>query len=303
MRRRFRFALSLVLASLAASLPARVEAQGFFQNLFGGGGSPPPNHAPRPALHPSMPSPYGYRAPLYVPSRPRENSIEDSNHQGERAGRYRTMCVRMCDGYYWPVSFATTRSSVYRDANYCRASCGEEARLFFHSAKDGDTSEMVDLTGRAYSKLPVAYRYRKTVVEGCKCKPDPWAQSELDRHHRYALNETAEMRWRKDRASAEREVAAKEDNAEKAARPGPDVPPPEPEAPDPAEAQRREIGRPIAEAQPRPRGNRPVRGEARANSIRQTGQPPAAVKSAAPAGHSAPYGLGAGGKKSSWPGD
>ena len=38
---------------------------------------------------------------------------------------------------------------------------------------------MVDLTGRAYTKLPTAFRYRKALSETCKCKPDPWAQSEL----------------------------------------------------------------------------------------------------------------------------
>lgn len=64
--------------------------------------------------------------------------------------------------------------------------------MFFHASRDGDTRDMVDVTGRAYSKLPTAFLYRKSTIEGCKCKPEPWAQSELDRHRLYALTEASE---------------------------------------------------------------------------------------------------------------
>ena len=56
---------------------------------------------------------------------------------------------------------------------------------------------MVDVSGRPYTRLASAFLYRKTTVDNCKCKPNPWAQSEIDRHRLYALNETdAERRKR-----------------------------------------------------------------------------------------------------------
>ena len=186
-----RLAIAVLALHLCAGGASQALAQGFFQNLFGGGGQPSGYYPQSPV----PPSPYGYRAPLHIPqhrSIERERRHDDGEHRG---GRYRTLCVRMCDGYYWPVSFQTNRSSFYRDANICRASCGEEAKLFFHSSKEADVTNMVDVTGRAYTKLATAYLYRKRQVEGCKCKPDPWSVSEISRHRMYAF-EAEQKRWR-----------------------------------------------------------------------------------------------------------
>ena len=37
---------------------------------------------------------------------------------------YRTVCVRMCDGYYFPVSFSVTPDRFERDRQSCENSCG-----------------------------------------------------------------------------------------------------------------------------------------------------------------------------------
>jgi hypothetical protein len=63
--------------------------------------------------------------------------------------------------------------------------CSVEARLFYHSSRDGSADTMVDLTGMAYSTLPNAFRYRKTLVQGCRCRPQPWSEVELKRHRAY----------------------------------------------------------------------------------------------------------------------
>jgi hypothetical protein len=44
---------------------------------------------------------------------------------------------------------------------------------------------MVDLTGRAYSSFPNAFKYRKTLVPGCRCRPQPWSEAERRRHRSY----------------------------------------------------------------------------------------------------------------------
>ena len=103
----------------------------------------------------------------------------------------RTVCVRLCDGYYWPISYSAPRSRFYHDANVCQSSCAGEARLFHYPTSGGSIEDAVDQTGRVYGRLANAYRYRKALVEGCACKPAPWSEAEVIRHERYALAEKA----------------------------------------------------------------------------------------------------------------
>ena len=94
-----------------------------------------------------------------------------------RAGTYRTLCVRMCDGYYWPMTFATPRSGFKRDRERCESSCAKPAKLYVHPNPGGDVETMRDLAGKAYSELPNAFRYRKEYDESCRCGPQPWSEA------------------------------------------------------------------------------------------------------------------------------
>src|SRR4029077_10414437 len=69
---------------------------GFFDSLFGGAGvAPAPN------------------APL--------------------AGTYRTLCVRTCDGYYFPISYSTVPGKFADDEQLCRRMCpATEVTLYSH---------------------------------------------------------------------------------------------------------------------------------------------------------------------------
>jgi hypothetical protein len=101
-------------------------------------------------------------------------------------GSYRTLCVRMCDGYYWPISSTASRRDFGRDAKLCKSGCSSEARLFFQGKAEADAATMVDLSGRVYARLPTAFKYRKSISSDCACKPAPWSPSEIDRHRSYA---------------------------------------------------------------------------------------------------------------------
>ena len=106
--------------------------------------------------------------------------------QSRPGGTYRTVCVRLCDGYNWPVSFSITSENFERDSKICESSCSTAARLYVHQNPGQDPEEMADLKGKPYSTLSVAYRYRKELVPSCKCKPDPWEEASLARHRAYA---------------------------------------------------------------------------------------------------------------------
>jgi hypothetical protein len=87
-------------------------------------------------------------------------------------GTFRTLCVRTCDGYYFPISFSTTAEQFPTDAQNCTAMCpGAEARLFYHPNPGGAPETMMSITGEAYSSLPTAFQYRTNISPSCTCQP------------------------------------------------------------------------------------------------------------------------------------
>lgn len=89
-----------------------------------------------------------------------------------RGGTYRTLCVRTCDGYYFPISFSTTPRNFGRDADACSAKCpGTETELYSHSTNGEGPEDMVSTnTQQPYKELATAFSYRTAVTPGCGCK-------------------------------------------------------------------------------------------------------------------------------------
>lgn len=89
----------------------------------------------------------------------------------------RTVCVRTCDGYFFPMASSTNSSRFAQDDQLCKRLCpGSEAQLFTYG---GDIKSAVSVSGQSYMSLPNALRYRKEVVPSCTCKPagQSWAQA------------------------------------------------------------------------------------------------------------------------------
>lgn len=107
------------------------------------------------------------------------------------ASTFRTICVRLCDGFYFPISFQTTRRGLEADAVRCDAKCGG-AQLFFHANPGGNVASAISFTGLQYDLLPNAFRHLKARVPGCGCGPEPWTVSEQERHRRYEELEKAQ---------------------------------------------------------------------------------------------------------------
>jgi len=116
-----------------------------------------------------------------------DHDEDDEEERPQEAGTYRTMCVRLCDGYYFPISFAASRDRFARDAKACESSCGGQARLFVYRNPGADVEDMVDLHGRPYRQLSTAFLYRQEYVAACKCQPNPWDAEARERHRLYAL--------------------------------------------------------------------------------------------------------------------
>ncbi len=84
---------------------------------------------------------------------------------------YRTVCVRLCDGYYFPVSFSTLPSHFEQDENVCQSKCAAPVELYYYQNPGATVDQSVALrTQEPYTTLKTAFRYRKELVPGCSCK-------------------------------------------------------------------------------------------------------------------------------------
>jgi Protein of unknown function (DUF2865) len=133
-----------------AAAPPR--PQNFFEALFGGGNVAPSN------------SPGFFPGGTDVP----------------QAGTYRTLCVRTCDGFYYPISFSTVPSRFPEDERTCQRTCpNAEVMLFTHRNPGEDVNQAVSISGRAYRDLPNAFHYRQGLDQACSCRRpgQSWAEA------------------------------------------------------------------------------------------------------------------------------
>ncbi len=93
--------------------------------------------------------------------------------QPQQSGTFRTLCVRTCDGYFFPVAYSTRADDLDRDAAACSAMCpGAEVELYMHRTPGEETDQMVSMSGMPYTQLPTAFSYREAGYQrpsGCSC--------------------------------------------------------------------------------------------------------------------------------------
>jgi len=132
---------------------------------------------------------------------PGEKGDRDSDGRGRRAnrrghgeaaepnagmaGHFRTMCVRLCDGFPIPMSFSTVRSRFAGDARRCAQAC-PGARLYVYPNPGGELADMFDLEGHPYRELPTAFLNQHTYAANCTCHGNPWDAEAVARHQAYA---------------------------------------------------------------------------------------------------------------------
>jgi hypothetical protein len=107
-------------------------------------------------------------------------TVVNPTGNGAPAGTYRTICVRSCDGYYFPISYSTVQARFAADAQACQRLCpGAEVSLYSYRNPGESMQQAVAINGTPYTALPNAFRYRKELVAGCSCrKPgESWAQA------------------------------------------------------------------------------------------------------------------------------
>jgi hypothetical protein len=85
---------------------------------------------------------------------------------GERA-----VCVRLCDGYHFPMGGVDGRANLETQAGMCESLCpGAPARLYVLPAGAESIDDAVSRDGRRYSALPVANRHASARDRTCSCR-------------------------------------------------------------------------------------------------------------------------------------
>ena len=137
--------LTLGMAALlgASAIAPVARAQDFFSALFGGFGR---------SRGPSIQLPFANEGGPFA--------------RGDARPRYsgggQPYCVRTCDGRYFPINASDNQSRAASCNSFCPAS---DTRIVYGSSIDAAATE----TGKPYSELPNAFRYRTELVAGCTC--------------------------------------------------------------------------------------------------------------------------------------
>ncbi len=87
-------------------------------------------------------------------------------------GRYQTLCVRTCDGYYFPLSYETGAENFSRDQAQCQSQC-PGAKLFYQPTEHPEPERMISLGGEEYKDMPNAFKFRKVGANAtpqCGCQ-------------------------------------------------------------------------------------------------------------------------------------
>ncbi|MES2751609.1 MAG: DUF2865 domain-containing protein, partial [Pseudomonadota bacterium] len=141
-------AVVLVLAASFAVAPT-AHARDFFTSFFGGMMNDN-GHARAPS------TPF---APEFGdPAQPKRVDV----YGGRYGGGSTAFCVRTCDGRYFPLTATKGQSRADACKSFCPAS---DTKVVLGSDIDNAATE----TGKPYSALPNAFKYRNELVAGCTC--------------------------------------------------------------------------------------------------------------------------------------
>lgn len=124
------------------------QPRGFFDNLFG---------APPPA-----------RPGLLLPD---NQDVPTQAEDDVPSGGPKAVCVRTCDGGFFPISYSATRSRLDSLAQQCQALCPNAETALYTYSLSKDIDDSVSIGGRPYRELPNAGKFRTKFDPTCTCKP------------------------------------------------------------------------------------------------------------------------------------
>jgi len=133
----------------------RNQPRGFFESLFGGG------------------SRQSYEE---IPAEP--PMAEDGDDQQARGGS-QAICVRTCDGGFFPLNYSARRGNMDNLEDLCHALCPNVETKLFTRNPNNEVGTAVGADGTNYSDLENAFKFQKSFDKACTCKPADvsWTQA------------------------------------------------------------------------------------------------------------------------------
>src|SRR5271166_4528475 len=160
----------LVARYNAECVNAPKQPSNIFEALFGGARTP---------------SPFQPTSPASIPTSPEEQqqtiakTIEnEKKHANVSAGSY-AVCVRACDGSFFPVSYSGSGSRSDSLEDVCRSLCPNADVALYSFPFGGTIEQAVSSTGEPYVDMPNALKFQQSFDSTCSCrrKAETWAQA------------------------------------------------------------------------------------------------------------------------------
>jgi len=137
------------------------QKPGFFEQLFG---ALMPNANPPPSLS----------------QQPEDTSRGVGEEPSKPHGGSQVVCVRSCDGGFFPLSLSAQNSDPGQLANLCQALCPNAEVSVYTRSPNREISSAVSIEGEVpYSEMPNALKFQKIFDPACTCKPPgkSWAEA------------------------------------------------------------------------------------------------------------------------------
>jgi hypothetical protein len=133
----------------------RSQPRGFFDSLFGGGSSLP--------------------AQSDLP----EDTLAPTDDDQAPKGGSQAICVRTCDGGFFPLNYSARRGSLDSLGDLCHALCPNTEVALYTRSPDNDVGTAVSADGRPYRDLQNAFKFQKSFDPACTCKAkgETWVQA------------------------------------------------------------------------------------------------------------------------------
>jgi len=124
----------------------------FFETLFGGLAPPPPQPA--------------------APWAPPMDESPDVEPDSSPRGGSQAVCVRSCDGGFFPLHVSARGADASYLSDLCRALCPNAEVAVYTRSPSSDIDRAASLEdGTAYSELPNASKFQTSYDSSCSCKP------------------------------------------------------------------------------------------------------------------------------------
>lgn len=98
---------------------------------------------------------------------------------GSGARRGQAICVRTCDGGYFPLVPQAHEDQLDGLEQLCQASCPNTEAKLYTMGRSSDLADATAIDGSSYTALPSAFKFEKSFAPACTCKPpnQSWAEA------------------------------------------------------------------------------------------------------------------------------